>query len=199
MAYQVFISHTKDDKEFCNMFDVACARVGIKAFRSEFENIETPQWKTIKKAMENSIAMFLLVGKELVASQASPSPGWKYTQNWIAYETGLACQLGIDVWVICDSVEINFPVPYFNNYDIWGLKSKENIDWLKKMLSIYNEGKTFPAPSKTNPTRYISCPNKDCGINFNLHSVLSPGTTIKCPQCLGDIVFKKGFLSQATK
>jgi len=79
MAYQVFISHTKDDVEFLDMFDRVVARVGIKAFRSEFETIEIPQWKTIKKEMENSVAMFLLVGKELTAHQTALSPDWKYT------------------------------------------------------------------------------------------------------------------------
>lgn len=73
MAYQVFISHTKDDIEFCDRFDRACARVGLRAFRSEFETIKVPQWETIKEAMENSIAMFLLVGKQLVAHQAALS------------------------------------------------------------------------------------------------------------------------------
>jgi len=37
---QVFISHSKYDKEFCGRFDSACARVGLESFRSEFEDIE---------------------------------------------------------------------------------------------------------------------------------------------------------------
>ncbi len=191
MAYQVFVSHTKDDVEFCNMFDVACARVGVKAFRSEFETIEIPQWKTIKEAMENSIAMFLLVGKQLVAHQASPSPNWKYTQNWIAYETGLACQAGIDVWVFCDNVEINFPVPYFNNYEVWGVSTKKQVEFLKGILNRYNSGQTFPVPTWDRNTK---CPHENCRIEFNLHSTLAPGKVIKCPQCLGDMIYKKGFL-----
>ena len=191
MAYQVFVSHTKDDKEFCDMFDVACARVGLRAFRSEFETIGIPQWKTIKEAMEQSIAMFLLVGKKLVAHQASPSPDWKYTQNWIAYETGLACQKGIDVWVFCDGVEVNFPVPYFNNYALYGLDTKENFDFLRTILTTYDSGETFPVPTWN---RNTPCPHEDCGIEFNLHSTLPPGKVIKCPQCLKDIPFKQGFL-----
>jgi len=191
VAYQIFISHTKDDVEFCDKFDRAVARVGIKAFRSEFETIEIPQWKTIKEAMEKSVAMFLLVGKELVAHQRDPTPDWKYTQNWIAYETGLACQKGIDVWVICDKVEINFPVPYFNNYDVWGLSLRENIDWLKSVLNFYNSGGSYAEPI---PNKRIHCQHKDCRINFNLHSALPKGATIKCPQCLRDIVLEKDFL-----
>jgi len=196
MAYQVFLSHTKDDGKFLDDFDRVVARVGIRAFRSEFETIEIPQWKTIKEAMGKSIAMFLLVGKQLVAHQASPSPDWKYTQNWIAYETGLACQAGIDVWVFCDNnVEINFPVPYFNNYAIYGMSTKNNFEFLRNILTSYNGGETFTAPIDG---KYIHCPYKECGIDFNLHSQLPADTKIKCPQCLRNIVFEKGFrLTQA--
>ena len=35
----VFVSHTKRDAEFCDAFDRVCARVGIRAFRSEFEKL----------------------------------------------------------------------------------------------------------------------------------------------------------------
>ena len=187
MAYQIFLSHTKADVEFCDRFDRACARIGLKAFRSEFETIDIPQWRTIKEAIDNSIAMFLLVGKQLVAHQASPTPDWKYTQNWIAYEMGLACQRGIDVWVCCDDVDINFPVPYFNNYAVFG-----SFEFLKDTLARYNRGQTCPVPTWNRDT---SCPYEDCGIKFNLHSELPPGKVIKCPQCLRDIVFKKGFLT----
>jgi hypothetical protein len=141
--------------------------------------------------MDKSIAMFLLVGKQLVAHQASLSPDWKYTQNWIAYETGLACERGIDVWVCCDDVDINFPVPYFNNYAIGGLDSKDNFEYIKDVLTTYNNGKTYSMPIWDISTR---CPYENCGIGFNLHSTLPVNTTIKCPQCLRDMVFEKGFL-----
>jgi hypothetical protein len=191
MAYQIFISHTKDDVGFCDQFDRAVARVGIKAFRSEFETIKTPQWKSIREAMDKSIAMFLLVGKELVAHQSNPTTDWKYTQNWIAYETGLACEKGIDVWVLCDDgVEINLPVPYFNNYGIFGIASKRNFEFIKSVLDLYNSGDTLTEPIKG---KYIHCPHKECGIHFNLHSQLPEGKIIKCPQCLRDMEFKKGF------
>ena len=80
---QVFVSHTKRDVNFCDAFDRVCARVGIKAFRSEFETIRVPAWKTIKKAINDSIALFFLVGKKLVEAQAQHwhDPQWKYTQN----------------------------------------------------------------------------------------------------------------------
>ena len=67
---QIFLSHTKRDSSFCDTFDTIASRVGIKVFRSEFEDIKSPPWKTIKDTIAKSNALFLLVGKELVKSQA---------------------------------------------------------------------------------------------------------------------------------
>lgn len=90
------------------------------------------------------------------------------------------------MWVYCDNVDINFPVPYFNNYALYG-----EFEFLKRLLTRYNNGETCPVPTLGRGTH---CPYKDCGINFNLHSTLPVNTTIKCPQCLRDMKFEKGFL-----
>jgi hypothetical protein len=42
LSPQLFLSHTKLDKDFLNRFDNAAARVGLKLYRSEFENIKAP-------------------------------------------------------------------------------------------------------------------------------------------------------------
>lgn len=137
---RIFISHTKKDKKICDDFDRIVARVGIKSFRSEFENIPLPPWKTIKNALNESVALFFLVGKELVNSQDSGDSNWKYTQNWIAYEMGLACQLGIDVWAICDDeVLINFPMPYINNYLVGNLEEENTFKYLRYVLKKYKK------------------------------------------------------------
>lgn len=187
---QVFVSHTKKDKEFCDAFDSVCARVGIKAFRSEFEEVLTPAWKTIKDAMNRSVALFFLVGKELVNGQDRGNPKWRYTQNWIAYEMGLACQCEIDVWAICDDMLINFPMPYINDYLTVSLRHRYAFDYLRGVLEEYKNGDTYPFPGK----KEAHCPYGDCKMGFNLHVQLQPGDIIKCPQCLRDIVFPNGHL-----
>ncbi|RZN16453.1 MAG: hypothetical protein EF812_00015 [Methanosarcinales archaeon] len=60
---QVFVSHTKKDREFCDVFDNACASAGMRRFNTDFEKIPMPEWETIKKEMNKSIALFLLVGR----------------------------------------------------------------------------------------------------------------------------------------
>ena len=194
MAYQVFVSHTRKDKSFCDEFDSICARpgVGVEAFRSEFESIAPPAWRTIRDAMRRSTALFLLVGPQMVASQASPyeQQTWKYTQNWMAYEIGLACQLGIDVWVLChEGVQVNFPVPYFNNYAPFGFIGT-NFDFMRVVLTDYGSGYTFGYPFTGRDTK---CPYNSCSAQFNLHAILEPGALLVCPQCLGVIEWRQGF------
>ncbi len=187
---QVFVSHTKKDRVFCDAFDNVCASVGMRRFNTDFEIIPMPTWETIKKEMNKSIALFFLVGKELVTSQDLNDPDWRYTQNWIAYEMGLACQLGIDVWAICDDVLINFPMPYINNYLTVSLRHKPAFDYLRGVLENYRDGNTYPFPGEEE----IHCPYDDCKMEFNLHVSLQLGEKIRCPQCLRDMVFPKGHL-----
>lgn len=191
---RVFLSHTKFDKDFCDRFDNICSNVGIKRFRSDFAEIERPAWRTIKEQLGKSRALFLLVGKELVNQQASPyNPDWKFTQNWISYEVGVAHQRNIDIWVICDSVAINFPVPYFNNYVPFGLEPDTSMAYMNVVLESYQRGGSFPISHR--PDRIsITCPT--CGIEFNLHATLEVKQVITCPQCLKEIWFEEPFAAQ---
>lgn len=193
---QIFISHTKKDVRFCDFIDRFFARASIKAFRSEYENIRRPEWQTIKKEMDSSIALFLLVGPELAKNQSLKNIEWSYTQNWIAYEIGLACQLGIDVWAICDdNVSINFPMPYINNYYPMKIgplakllpqahfKTNPEVIYFKGILDLYDKGMNIPFTNNINGKPFgITC--KNCGAQFNLHPAGVKRTWIKCPQCL---------------
>lgn len=193
----LFMSHTKLDKKFCDKFDTVVARVGIKVFRSELEKIEPPAWKTIKEQIEASRAVFLLVGEKLVEAQAMSETSkktrgkWKHTQNWIAYELGLACEKGIDVWVMCDGVKINFPVPYLNNYAIYGINTKAQFDYWRTVLEDYKRGASYPIGEGD---RSLTCPYETCRAEFNLHSMVYKEGEIICPTCLGIMELPEGHL-----
>lgn len=187
---QIFVSHTRKDIEFCDRFDRIFAREEkIKAFRSEFEGIEPPSWETIKDAINQSAALVLLVGKGLVNNQKAllQDKDWKFTQNWIAFEIGVACQKGIDVWAVRDvGVEINFPMPYITNSIIYG----EDLKFFRWAFKFYENPNPFKYPFKptinNNETwdYSVRCPYKDCNIEFNLLQKESKGNGITCPQCL---------------
>lgn len=193
---QVFESHTKLDEKTCNKFDIIAAREGMRVFRSEYETIEPPAWETIKREMKRSVALFLLVGPELVKSQENAvAKEWKFTQNWIAYEVGLACALGIDVWVLCNGVEINFPVPYLNNYSVGKFEIKKGT-FERNTLRRYLNGETYPLGKwKHN----LACPYENCGAKFNFHSVVKEDSKVPCPTCLRYFVFSDGWLLEKKK
>ena len=188
MSVKVFESHTKLDNDFCDVFDRACARVGIDAFRSEYESIEPQAWQTIRNELRQSKALFLLVGKSLVEAQTIHSSDWEHTQNWISYEIGIASQLGIDVWVLCDGIEINFVVPYLNNYLPYSIRGEGNFKLFIRVLEEYASGKKYDL----NETDAITCPYSDCLINYNLHAKVPKGGKIVCPCCLRRIVWPEG-------
>lgn len=198
MVVSLFMSHTKLDEDFCDKFDRVAAREGVRVFRSEFEEIKSPAWLTIKEEMEQSSAMFLLVGKWLVRSQELSDASkeykerWKFTQNWISYEVGLACQLGIDVWVICDHIKINFPVPYLNNYEIFGPRSLKNMKWYRSIFKHYNNGGRFQLGFDNKYT--LSCPHFNCKSFFNFHSKIRKKSEVVCPTCLRKMIMEEGWL-----
>ena len=203
MPPQIFVSHTKFDTEFFDFLDRVEARMGkVHLYRSEYEDIKTPPapWYTILTELTKSSALFLLIGKELVKqpatsdTSAEASENWKHTQNWIAYEIGIASDKLMDIWVLCDDVEINFPVPYFNNYVL-----HRDFDFYKKILDYYSKfhGRKY-RPFRMIPTinsfvRFrktaITCPYNNCAVTFNLHSSLNKGDSFRCPSCLRPILF----------
>jgi len=192
------MSHTKRDEDLCDKFESMTTRVGgFKVFRSEFESVKPPGWKTIKKAMNDSVAMFLLVGKELVKAQelAENDPdsreAWKYTHNWIAYEVGLACQQNKDVWVICDDVHINFPVPYLTHYSVTGIHRQDpgNIEYWKHILGNYLHREKLKLPRFFQ----IDCPYIDCKAFYELRTPIIEKGEVICPTCLKSMSFPSGW------
>ena len=188
MGTKVFESHTRLDSEFCDVFDRASARVGIDAFRSEYESIEPPAWQTIRNELRQSKALFLLVGKSLVDAQKTHSSDWEYTQNWISYEIGIASQLGIDVWVLCDDVKINFAVPYLNNYIPYSIGMEKNFKSFVGLLEGYVSGKKYDLDDIV----AVTCPHSNCSIRYNLRAAVSKGGEIICPCCLQPMIFREG-------
>ena len=67
MAYQVFISHTERDVEYCDIFDRGCARAGMRAFRSEFETIEARSVENNKRG-DGKILCHVFVNRQRIGT-----------------------------------------------------------------------------------------------------------------------------------
>ncbi len=90
---QIFMSHSQKDESLQKSFDQVCAREGVISKCMEFEQIQFPnQWASIREEIKKSFVVFLLLGRNVVSSV--------FTRNWIAFEVGIACGKGKDVWEV---------------------------------------------------------------------------------------------------
>jgi hypothetical protein len=189
---QAFISHTKKDKDFCDIIDKAIKDVGFKRFRASFEEIQRPEWKSIQNEMNKSNVLILAVGEELVKNQSLHNEDWHFTQNWIAYEIGLASERELDIWVICDDVKINFPVPHLTFYLPYSLRRKEVRKKFNWHFTLYQTNQRMPYPlTEEQMVWCIVCPY--CHNEYNLYANIPKGQTIVCPTCLNELYFNYDF------
>lgn len=142
----VFVSHSVKDRRWREAFDTICARAGIRADCMEFEKLPSPPWLEIKKRIADSSAVFVLIGAKFPI-------GLLHTNNWIAFELGIASAMDKDVWVIEDIRQGKaFALPMLHNYVLCEQSWLEDIppspmfNFLRDVLVKYVG---FLAPSKT--------------------------------------------------
>ena len=115
-AEQIFISHSKNDNKddkgivryFVNMF----SDTDVKPVLMEYEELsreEKPNWMWIRDEILRSKALFLILTKNIVDKT--------HTQNWVAFEIGVASTRSpvIPVFLFQEQ-NVNFPVPYVSHY-----------------------------------------------------------------------------------
>lgn len=106
----VFVSHSIRDKEWRTAFDVVCARAGIRADAMEFERLQAPPWRDITNRIRESVAVFVLIGPDFPLELI-------HTNNWVAFEVGVAACAGKDVWVLEDKAQSKpFAIPKVDHY-----------------------------------------------------------------------------------
>jgi len=169
---KIFLSHSKEDKEILDYFLKAFGLAGVQARAVEFEYFPPPPWKYIKDEMTSSDAFFLLLGPNVIDRGI-------YTQNWISFETGLACQLRKEIWVFEQfGITVRFPVPYLDNYVLYDPENREHLDYIRNIIEAY---RVIPV-IRNFPLAYarVTCPNERCKITFNLCTEIQE---FECPSC----------------
>ena len=177
--HQIFVSHSRYDKEIRKNFSELFALANIKPSYMEFER-SPPNWRKIRDQIKNSEAVFLLLGPNIKRNY--------YTENWVAFEVGLACAFEKEVWVFEPvNLELDFPVPYVTDYMEYNLDIPEIFDYVKEVMAEYKSVVPFfPLGQERRDRRRIpkgmlvNCPNPECRATFHLHIDLP---IIKCPSC----------------
>jgi len=173
---KVFVSHSQHDRDIRAAFDSVFARTNVLSVCMEFE--ETANWQTIMNEVKSSIAVFLLLGHNIRGSI--------YTQNWIAFEVGLACASDKDVWVFeQEGTTVDFPIPYLTDYMVYNLNERSHFDYVRSIIERYGQllpltiGRQLYRESRGVPKGIpIIC--DACSMQFSLHTNI---TNILCPFC----------------
>jgi hypothetical protein len=178
---KIFVSHSQYDKDIRTKFDTAFARVENVAARCmEFERIYPPAWQMIRDEIRGSEAVFLLLGPNIRGSI--------HTQNWVAFEVGLACAFARDVWVFeQQNANVEFPVPYLTDYVICDLINEDHFNYVREIIQGYGkmlpllmfnvDARTYRGIPHGKP---VVCRYPDCMSNFSMHT---DAQSFYCPSC----------------
>ena len=177
---QIFVSHSQYDKDIRVSFSEIFAISGVVPKYMEFEKIYPPAWAEIREQIRSSEAVFLLLGPNIQKSL--------FTENWVAFEVGLSCAFGKDVWVFepMDS-HIDFPIPYVSDYMLYDLQIQEHFDYVRSIMEGYKQPLAlFPINVDARTKRNIptgtttNCTHDNCLSKFQLHTDV---TSLYCPIC----------------
>lgn len=179
---KIFISHSGKDPKLIKVYRSYFDRTGVKPIFMEYEkwsqSKDEANWELINRYIKSSEAVFAILSRNVVDHPQ--------TQNWVAYEIGVAsaCEPPKPVWVFREE-QIKFPVPYLNHYMPYSMDLNKNYEWWSKeyelifkkhystvMKSIIEESRNYTKTTK------VQCSN--CKIIFCYH-----GTDYEfdCPCC----------------
>ena len=171
---KVFISHSKRGPNL-GFFQSLFAMLRIESTWIELEDVVPPSSVYIREQVNKSDAVFVLLSQPLTELP--------HTNNWVAFEVGLAANCGargLDVWVfeLLDE-HVDFAVPYFTHYMRYRV-GRNALTWLRDRL------RDTKAEDIGIPTQ---CAYSDCKIAF---SYLSRYFTndYYCPACRRPSYFK---------
>lgn len=172
MTTYAFVSHSKNDPNV-TLIGTILGLCELTPNFMEFEDIEPPPWRTIKKTIEDSRVVFVLLNDVLLQEDKG------HTRNWIDFEVGIACEKGLDVWVIEPNGRVDFSVPYVTHQYI--LSQEEDRTKLVKDLKNRIKSKGYNQPKK-GITKNMSrrCIRTSCGIEFQQ---MNDDVEFMCPSC----------------
>lgn len=124
----VFISHSKEDKELVGIIDQNFRSVGVTPLFMEFTpESEPPPYKKIEGNIDISSAVFLFLTQNVKFSD--------YTQNWILFEVGLAKKSNKPLFIMEDvNNKVHFPVPYLTDYVLYEPTKIQDWQEIQKIL-----------------------------------------------------------------
>jgi hypothetical protein len=195
----IFMSHSRKDATIIEVFNEVFAKTGVKPIWMEYEKwsqrVDEPNWSWISRhiRMPDTVGVFVLLTRN-VTDTNNPKRTLA-TQNWVAYEVGVAStsKPAKPVYVFKEE-DVDFPVPYLTNfmpYSVTKVLTSDEKEWLSPeyaeivkdgymratrfMIEDLKTGRKSPAPE-------YRCDS--CLLSFHYHGTSS---SFKCPCCSAEI------------
>jgi hypothetical protein len=134
---QIFISHSKEDRNIKSFFEGIFAVTKVRAVFVEYESYQPPPGPYIQRQINESKAMFLLLGQNVERLS--------HTKVWIGSETGIAQQANKAIWVFEPFGEWrNVPIPYVLHYVPY-IESDQAFQYIKDIVNSYDDSAAIEA------------------------------------------------------
>lgn len=135
MIRKSFITHSREDVGLVNRIYKTLTSVGIMPHIAEFEEYEEGKLTAgeIKNKIQESSEVLVFLTPNVTAKT--------HTQNWVAYEIGVAHALKRDVYVFEGFNQIEFPVPYLDHYILFEPNEGSHWEFIGNALQQIPEAK----------------------------------------------------------
>jgi hypothetical protein len=174
---QIFISHSGKDRDILDEILQSFSGTGVEPVLMEerLHNGE-PNWLWIKREIQKSDALFVILSRGLVAQE--------HTQNWVAFEIGVAagCEPPKPVFVITGE-SVRFPVPYLDHYFPYSMTVKTprfagvpDSEWKGAIDGVMKQ--YIRNPRHSPEMDRVSC--RGCRVSFYAHG---SEREFNCPCC----------------
>lgn len=207
---QIFISHSKDDDELIQAINEIFGNSSIRQHRASFERHSTPISGDLKKEINESSGLFVVLGRNAQIRQ--------HTMIWIGWEVGIATQLEIPVWIMEDvNSQLENPIPSFTDYVLWDSREEDHRRKLRNIIetkfideqierpdhdlilekgsgNVFGNVRNFArpiGPSIADSPKVATCPWESCGENFRIR--FNDIQSFNCPACRKQISISTRF------
>jgi hypothetical protein len=134
---QIFISHSQADKDIKAFFERAFAITKVRGVFVEYESYEPPAGPYIQGQINDSRAMFLLLGPNVERLA--------HTKIWIGTETGLAQQAQKEIWVFEPfQQQCDVPVAFVTHYLPY-LQTDQAFQYIVAIIKSYDDSSSLEA------------------------------------------------------
>lgn len=137
---QIFISHSRKDKEIVNFFGTLFGSTRVKGVFKEIEGFKSDEeYQEIQNDIQKSSAIFILLGENV--------QNLKHTRDWVVWESAIASTIGKEIWIfepieLLGKIDVIFP--HLDHYLIYKV-NQDYQNYIRDIIESYDDADVLPA------------------------------------------------------